>query len=84
MSKRPHKQRQRLNINSSTVQGQIGQALRDLWQFQFLFLGRGFSRQEEVQNRKSLIDKVRNFWIQGVLEKSLYNQALIAIVRTVF
>ena len=79
MSKRPQDQRQKLNINNSSVQGQIGQAIRDLWQFQFLFLGKNHSEQEEIKNRKALIDKVRNFWIQGVLEKSLYNEALIAL-----
>lgn len=79
MNKRPHEKRQKLNISGSTVQGQVGQALRDLWQLQFLFLGKGSSEQEELQNRKVLIDKVRNFWIQGVLEKSLYNQVLIEL-----
>ena len=70
---------QRVKINNSSIRGQIGQAVRDLLQVQFiLFLNRPASKIErEYQNRKALLDKVRNFWIKGVLEKSLYNQVAV-------
>lgn len=36
-------------------------------------------KREEYRNRQVLLNKVRNFWIKGVLEKSLYNQAKIEL-----
>jgi Predicted NTPase (NACHT family) len=36
-------------------------------------------KREEYRNRQALLNKVRNFWIKGVLEKSLYNKAKIEL-----
>ncbi len=35
--------------------------------------------QQEYRDRQSFLDKVKNAWIKGVLEKSLHGQALIAL-----
>ena len=35
--------------------------------------------QQEYRNRQALLTKVKNFWVKGVLEKSLYNQVLIEL-----
>ncbi|WP_287312993.1 hypothetical protein [Moorena sp. SIO1G6] len=32
--------------------------------------------RQEYRNRQALLTKVKNFWIKGVLEKSLYHQVL--------
>jgi DNA polymerase III delta prime subunit len=80
MSQSPSpKPRQHSNINDSSVKGQVGQAGRDLWQFQFLFGRQTPNAQQERQNRQALIDKVRNFWVRGVLEKSLHIRAVIEL-----
>ena len=34
---------------------------------------------QEYRNRQALLTKVKNFWVRGVLEKSLYNQVLIEL-----
>ncbi len=34
---------------------------------------------QSARNRARMIDKVRNFWIEGVLQKSLYNEVRIAL-----
>lgn len=34
---------------------------------------------QSIQNRRRMIEKVRAFWIKGVLEQSLHNVALIAL-----
>ncbi|NEQ23696.1 MAG: TIR domain-containing protein, partial [Microcoleus sp. SIO2G3] len=34
---------------------------------------------QEYRNRQALINKVRNYWVQGVLEASLHNQVLIEL-----
>jgi len=70
---------QRSNINGSSVKGQVGQAVRDLWQFQFLFDRQVSNTQQDRQNRQALIDKVTNFWVKGVLEKSLHSRAVIEL-----
>ncbi|MBE9137027.1 NACHT domain-containing protein [Nodosilinea sp. LEGE 07088] len=72
----PH---QTANVTDSSVKGQIGQAGRDLWQLQVLFGGEQERLQQAQQNRQALIDKVRNFWVKGVLEKSLHQQVLIQL-----
>ncbi len=72
----PH---QKTNVTDSSVKGQIGQAGRDLWQLQVLFGGEQERLQQAQQNRQALIDKVRNFWVKGVLEKSLHQQVLIQL-----
>ena len=33
----------------------------------------------EYKNRQRLLDEVKNFWVKGVLEKSLHNQVLIEL-----
>ena len=35
--------------------------------------------RQQLQNRQRMIEKVHAFWIEGVLEKSLHNAALIAL-----
>jgi hypothetical protein len=35
--------------------------------------------RQEYRNRQILLNKVRNFWVKGVLEKSLYNKARIEL-----
>jgi uncharacterized membrane protein YeaQ/YmgE (transglycosylase-associated protein family)/GTPase SAR1 family protein len=35
--------------------------------------------RQEYHNRQALLTKVKNFWVKGVLEKSLYNQVLIEL-----
>lgn len=34
---------------------------------------------KHLRQRQLLINKVRNYWVKGVLEKSLYNQILIEL-----
>ena len=34
---------------------------------------------QEYRNRQALLTKVKNFWVKGVLEKSLYNQVRISL-----
>jgi hypothetical protein len=35
--------------------------------------------RQEYHNRQALLTKVNNFWVKGVLEKSLYNQVIIEL-----
>ena len=35
--------------------------------------------QEEYRQRKALLSKVKDYWVKGVLEKSLYNEAMIEL-----
>ena len=35
--------------------------------------------RQEYRNRQALLTKVNNFWVKGVLEKSLYNQVMIEL-----
>ncbi|NEN96393.1 MAG: NACHT domain-containing protein [Moorea sp. SIO3I7] len=35
--------------------------------------------RQEYRNRQALLTKVKNFWVKGVLEKSLYHQVLIEL-----
>lgn len=43
-------------------------------------MDKGLNRQEyKNQNRQALLNKVRNYWIKGVLEKSLYNRLKIEL-----
>src|SRR5919199_3041382 len=34
---------------------------------------------QQVKNRQAILNKVRNFWVKGVLETSLYDQVLIEL-----
>jgi energy-coupling factor transporter ATP-binding protein EcfA2 len=83
---------QNLNIDGALIrEAQIGQAGRDLHQIQYLTVNESFSlaklishRQvkapsgkEEYRFREVLLNKVKQYWIKGVLEKSLYTKGLI-------
>ncbi|MCC5666661.1 NACHT domain-containing protein [Nostoc sp. CHAB 5784] len=83
---------QNLNIDGALIrEAQIGQAGRDLHQIQYLTVNESFSlaklighRQikppsgkQEYRFREVLLNKVKQYWIKGVLEKSLYTQGLI-------
>ncbi|MEH2255358.1 NACHT domain-containing protein [Nostoc sp.] len=83
---------QNLNIDGALIrEAQIGQAGRDLHQIQYLTVNESFSlaklighRQvkapsgkEEYRFREVLLNKVKQYWIKGVLEKSLYTKSLI-------
>ncbi|MEQ8975524.1 MAG: NACHT domain-containing protein [Coleofasciculus sp. C1-SOL-03] len=35
--------------------------------------------RQEYRNRQALLNQVNNFWVKGVLEKSLYNQVMIEL-----
>ncbi|EGJ30218.1 MULTISPECIES: NACHT domain-containing protein [Moorena] len=35
--------------------------------------------RQEYRNRQALLTKVKNFWVKGVLEKSLYHQVMIEL-----
>lgn len=74
----PH-HRQKTNISNSSIEGQVGQSFKDLWQFQFLFGGEPEQLRQAQQNRQALIDKVRNCWIKNVLQKSLHNQVIMQL-----
>lgn len=60
---------QRINIDDSSIEGQVGQAGRDLRQFQFIFGKRKSTPQLDRQNCQVLLDRVRNFWVNVVLEE---------------
>ncbi|WP_293059322.1 NACHT domain-containing NTPase [Okeania sp. SIO2B3] len=73
---------QRINIDgAASVEGQVGQAGRDLIQFAFnigLFRREVKpSTQQEYRWRKQLLDQVQKNWVKDVLERSLHNQAMI-------
>lgn len=85
---------QHLNIDGALIrEAQIGQAGRDLHQIQYLTVNESFSldklighRQikppsgkQEYRFREVLLNKVKQYWIKGVLEKSLFTQGLIDI-----
>ena len=83
---------QNLNIDGALIrEAQIGQAGRDLHQIQYLTVNETFSLaklighrpvkppsgKEEYRFREVLLNKVKQYWIKGVLEKSLYSKGLI-------
>jgi energy-coupling factor transporter ATP-binding protein EcfA2 len=83
---------QNLNIDGALIrEAQIGQAGRDLHQIQYLTVNESFSLakligrrevkppsgKQEYRFREVLLNKVKQYWIKGVLEKSLYTKALI-------
>lgn len=86
---------QRLNIDHTSIQGsQIGQAGRDLIQGQVVnvtvydnidLTNKQTSStvkpltKQEYRNRKVLLNKVKKFWIEDVLEESLHVKALIEL-----
>ncbi|WGV23996.1 NACHT domain-containing protein [Halotia branconii] len=83
---------QNLNIDGALIrEAQIGQAGRDLHQIQYLTVNESFSLaklighrevkppsgKQEYRFREVILNKVKQYWIKGVLEKSLYTKALI-------
>lgn len=85
--------REDINIeNASVLESQIGQAGRDLHQIQYvtvyeknLSVASLFRKpvkstsQQDYRFRKILLNKVKQDWIKGVLEKSLHCKALIEL-----
>ncbi|MDZ7955382.1 signal peptidase I [Nostoc sp. DedQUE09] len=85
---------QRTNIDDSSISGQVGQAGRDSTQHQgtgniFKDVTIYFNpqkkdsdnrqtRQEDL-NRQALLNKVHNYWIKGVMERSLYSRIKIEL-----
>lgn len=78
----------RLNIDSQTLENSpIGQAGRDLIQnvtvYESLSFAGLFHRevkpptQQEYRFRQKLLDQVKEFWVESVLEGSLHNKAMI-------
>ncbi|CAD0232185.1 conserved membrane hypothetical protein [Planktothrix agardhii] len=78
----------RLNIDSQTLENSpIGQAGRDLIQnvtvYESLSFAGLFHRevkpptQQEYRFRQKLLDQVKEFWVENVLERSLHNKAMI-------
>ncbi|MBE9137025.1 NACHT domain-containing protein [Nodosilinea sp. LEGE 07088] len=57
---------QKIDIEGSSIEGQVGQAGRDLRQFQFVFAKRK-QKDLDQRDRQALLNKVKNFWIKGVL-----------------
>ncbi|NEQ88851.1 MAG: hypothetical protein F6K26_55900, partial [Moorea sp. SIO2I5] len=58
--------------------------------FQFQWIGNTFNffigwvtqsltPKQEERNRQEILTKVKNYWVKGVLEKSLHNQVLIEL-----
>ncbi|AOY82996.1 NACHT domain-containing protein [Moorena producens JHB] len=79
---------QQRNSGSSGVGQQAAGTAKGIFQFQWIgntfnfFFGgasESFTPQQEEHNRKALLAKVKNYWIKGVLEKSLYHQVLIEL-----
>lgn len=76
--------RQQMKLDRSSVPGLVGMAGDDLIQVQGSgnrvnkFVFNLFSRQE-INYRQLLLGKVRNFWIGGVLQRSLYQKAKIEL-----
>ncbi|HEY9818250.1 MAG TPA: NACHT domain-containing protein, partial [Candidatus Obscuribacterales bacterium] len=78
------------SIRDSTLtdsQTQQGQAGRDTYQFQGIGTvvlpgmpsPQAALSPDDIRHRQALLDKVRNSWIHGVLDKSLYSRARIAL-----
>ncbi|NEO66984.1 MAG: hypothetical protein F6J98_44185, partial [Moorea sp. SIO4G2] len=68
------------NNNQQVSQGDNSQ-INNIWNIfnpQQSVRGTQLTRQE-YRNRQALLTKVKNYWIKGVLEKSLYHQVLIEL-----
>lgn len=76
MNQNPPEPSQRINIDDSSIEGQVGQAGRDLRQFQFIFRKRKSNPHLDRQNCQVLLDKVKNFWVNVVLERLSDNRPL--------
>jgi hypothetical protein len=76
MNQNPREPSQRIDIDDSVIEGQVGQAGRDLRQFQFI-LGKRKSKTLDPRDRQVLLDRVSNFWIKGALEELSRDRPLI-------
>ncbi|NEU71361.1 NACHT domain-containing protein [Hassallia byssoidea VB512170] len=71
-------------IQGDFIQGSVIYVNKSLFQISDL-LGRRTSdvakpaTQEEYKQRKVLLNKVKNYWIEGVLEKSLHTRVMISL-----
>ena len=71
---------EQVNIYNSVVEGQIGQAGRDLRQLQVIVFGqKAADSDQEIQTRQVLINKVRNYWVRVVLEQLSCNLSLVKL-----
>ncbi|EAW35262.1 NACHT domain-containing protein [Lyngbya sp. PCC 8106] len=81
---------QRLNIDGASIEGsQIGQAGRDLIQTVTVYESLSFAglfrrevkppTQQEYRFRQKLLNEVKEFWVENVLERSLHNKAIIEL-----
>ncbi|NEO43364.1 MAG: NACHT domain-containing protein [Moorea sp. SIO4A3] len=54
---------------------------KSISQFQWFvnWVSQSSTPRQEYRNRQALLTKVKNFWVKGVLEKSLYHQVLIEL-----
>ncbi|MFP4576194.1 MAG: NACHT domain-containing protein, partial [Coleofasciculus sp.] len=50
-----------------------------VWNFFFGWGGKSLTPRQEYRNRQALLNKVNNYWVKGVLEKTLYNQVMIEL-----
>jgi hypothetical protein len=71
-------------IQGDLISGSVIYINKSLFQISDL-LGRRTSdvakptTQEEYKQRKVLLNKVKNYWIEGVLEKSLHSRVMISL-----
>lgn len=86
---------QRTNISDASVEGQVSQAGRDSTQLQGqgniykdVTITNIYNQEvdencqltrQKYLNRRALLTKVKNFWVEGVLKKSLHEQVLITL-----
>ncbi|HEY86324.1 MAG TPA: ATP-binding protein [Chloroflexi bacterium] len=61
-----------LNIDHTLIEGGFFQRI-------FRAISLPSYQQRELRNREAMLKLVRDFWVKGVLEQSLYNEALIEL-----
>lgn len=90
MSQQPESMpNQNFNVDNASIrEAQVGQAGRDLHQVQYVTVYDSFNlagifrkqdkplAQQQYRLRKVLLSKVKQYWVEGVLEKSLHTTAL--------
>ncbi|NEQ75677.1 MAG: NACHT domain-containing protein [Okeania sp. SIO2C9] len=87
MTQQPNSNKHISIDGDASVEGQVGQAGRDLIQTVTVYEGisiAGLFRrevkpptQQEYRWRKKLLDQVQQYWVKDVLERSLHNQVMI-------
>jgi hypothetical protein len=81
-SKTPDPEKSNSNVTIGDVQGGIHDSTiagRDvIKQIKNFFIG-GRDEQREQRNRRIMLERVRQFWVEGVLEKSLHKEILIQL-----